>query len=60
MRIADVGSLLDETLFDVSGEQDVNDRGELVADMSRLRIEAQAVEEHALEQEESAVVFRTN
>ncbi len=60
LRIADVGSLLDETLLDVSGEQDVNDRGELVADMTRLRIEAQAVEEHALEQEESAVVFRTN
>ena len=59
LRIGDVGPLLDETLQDLGGNQDVDAQGELTTDMTQLLIEAQAVEEHALEERQSQVVYTT-
>lgn len=60
LRVADIEELLGETMHEMGGELDVNARGETVTDFTRLRIEEQVVEEHALEVEaESEVVFRT-
>ncbi|MFT5357064.1 MAG: hypothetical protein ACI9KE_004294 [Polyangiales bacterium] len=60
LRVADIEELLGETMHDIGGELDVSERGETITDFTRLRIEEQVVEEHALEVEaESEVVFRT-
>lgn len=63
LRVADIEGLLDETLRDLGDEQELDPRGELVTDMTRMRIEAQATEEQALEerdQDERRVVYRTD
>lgn len=61
LRVADIDELLGETMHEIGGELDVNARGETITDFTRLRIEEQAAEEHALEVEvESEVVFRTD
>ena len=59
LRIADVAPLLDETLSDVGGERAVDGRGRIATDMTRMRIEEQAVAEHALVQEQAEVVYQT-
>ena len=59
LRIADVDVLLQETVREVGGSREVDERGEPTNDLRRLRIEAQAVEEHALAEHEAAVVYTT-
>ena len=59
LRIADVGDLLDETLLDLGGDQNVDERGQVATDMTQLRIEEQAAEEHALEERQAKVVYTT-
>ncbi len=48
LRIADVSELLADTLRDAGGDQEVDAHGELASDLTRLQLEAQAVEAHAL------------
>jgi hypothetical protein len=60
LRIADMGELLDETLLDVGGDRELNERGEVTTDLTRIQIEAQAAEEHALEERQAQVVYRTD
>lgn len=60
LRIADVDELLDATIREVSGDEDVSARGERTADLYRLQIEARAVEEHALAERQARVVYRTD
>jgi hypothetical protein len=57
LQLALVGELLGETLLDVGGDQDVDDSGAVVTDMSRLRLEARVVQDHALRKPKSEVIY---
>ena len=54
-----MGDLLDETLLDLGGDQNVDERGQVATDMTQLRIEEQAAEEHALAERQAKVVYTT-
>ncbi|MEM9873909.1 MAG: hypothetical protein AAF928_03385 [Myxococcota bacterium] len=62
LRIEDVGDLVSETVEELGVGYAADAQGHLAADLRQLRIEAQAVEEHAAEEvaEAAAVIHTTD